>query len=532
MAALALAPGSYQASTPDKAAYLIDPTVISALDFSRTKTLEGYKVVLLADVPRLPSDSTALLANFVENGGGLLIAPGGRADAAFYNAWKSLDGKALLSSKLGAIAVAPANEPLRLSLDTFRHPALRVVSDEKQSDLGTAGIGRYWKFQEGEEEGAVVGGRMKNGEPFLTSRRVGMGQIVVLATSLDLSCGTLPLRQAFVPFLHELVYFLSGPSARDELNLEANWELVLRLSGEDEGFSGEGLQGEYFLAGDRRTPRHTRFDPAIQFDWKQGSPAPELPSDRFFVRWTGTLRAPVSGQYQLQAEADDVLQVFIDGRNVLRQSAKERARARPVWLDANRVYDFKAEYEEQTGNAMAILYWEPRGKPRQIIPPSAFRHSDQGHRNVLAEYAVEGPGTKPRKAIIEATTGGVAAKIQGDISAGLYLIQVPQADRAKFGKLMVEGSDTLPFTVNRDPAESRMEGFSKSDRSFLEQYLGMVYPGGADEVLQILQGKSFGEELWRPLAVAAMVLMLLEVALTRWISVSRRTGQEQAVSFG
>lgn len=533
LAALALAPGAYRraGNADEEISFLIDPLVVSAVDFSRMETLESYKVILLADVPRLPSNSLDLLRTFVESGGGLLLAPGERTDAAFYNAWKEPDGQVLLPARLASLEVAAGDEPQRPALETFRHPALRVVSEEKQSDLGTAGMTRHWKLDEEGIEGAVVGGRMRNGQPFLVTRRVGLGQIMVLATSLDLRAGTLPLRQAFVPFLHELVYFLAGP-ARDELNLEANWELVLHLSGEDEGFSGQGLQGEYFSAGDHRTPKHVRFDSSIQFDWKQGSPAPDVPADRFSVRWTGSLQAPASGRYHFEAEADDVMQVSIDGRNVLRQGLGEKPRSRPVWLDANRLHDLKVEYEETAGNATAILYWESQGKPRQIVPPSAFRHADRGSREVLAEYPVQGPGTKERRAVIEATPGGVAAKIQGDISAGLYFIQVPSSDRVKFGKLLAEGSDVLPFTVNRDPAESRMEAFSASERAFLQEHLGLVYPGAIEEVLQILQGKSFGEELWRPLTVAAMVLLLLEVALTRWISVSRRTGQEEAVSFG
>lgn len=532
MAALALAPGNARPKAPgEDQSFLIDPVTISAVEFARMKSLDGYKAVLLADVPRLPSDALRLLENFVELGGGLLLAPGDRADGAFYNTWKGPDGNLFLPARFGTLDVAPAREPLALALDTFRHPALRVVADEKQSDLGSVGLARHWKLDEEGIEGAVVGGRLRNGNPFLLTRRVGLGQVMLLASSLDLRGGTLPLRQAFVPFLHELVYFLSGP-ARDDLNLEANWELVLHLSGDDESFSGQGLQGEYFLGKDRRTPKLVRFDPSIQFDWKEGSPAPEIPADQFSVRWTGSILAPASGRYQFEADADDILQVFVDGRNVLRQGLGERPRSRPVWLDANREHDVKLEYEERKGNAMAVLYWQIQGKPRQIVPPSAFRHADQANRKVLAEYAVEGPGTKERRALLEATPGGVAARIQGDISAGLYLIRVPEADRSKFGKLIAEGSAVLPFTVNRDPAESRMEAFTSAQRAFLQQHLGIVYPDSAEGVLQILQGKSFGEELWRPLAVAAMLLLLLEVALTRWISVSRRTGQEEAIRFG
>jgi len=46
-----------------------------------------------------------------------------------------------------------------------------------------------------------------------------------------------------------------------------------------------------------------------------------------------------------------------------------------------------------------------------------------------------------------------------------------------------------------------------------------------------VRGEAFGRELWQILALAALVLLLLETALTRWIAIQRKTGEEGTVTF-
>ena len=98
-----------------------------------------------------------------------------------------------------------------------------------------------------------MGGRLNNGDAYLVARKLGIGHLIMLGSSLDLRAGNLPSRQAFVPFIHELVYFLANPGNFD-LNLDPKWELALNLAGNEHAFSGHGLRGEYF-AGNDRNPR-------------------------------------------------------------------------------------------------------------------------------------------------------------------------------------------------------------------------------------------------------------------------------------
>src|SRR5690606_3455658 len=93
-----------------------------------------------------------------------------------------------------------------------------------------ARFGKWWKLTiaakpqaagEGEGEAAeapnvVRAARLNTGDPLLVSRRLGRGEIVLFASSLDADWNTLPAQLDYVPFLHEVVFHLaSGLSARN-----------------------------------------------------------------------------------------------------------------------------------------------------------------------------------------------------------------------------------------------------------------------------------------------------------------------------
>ncbi|MBU6300084.1 MAG: BatA domain-containing protein [Verrucomicrobia bacterium] len=531
-ASLALAPGALASGPePEKMRFLVEPEVVPAQNLPVISFGE-YDAIILADVPRLPQEKAVLLQTYVAGGGGVLIATGPKAQADFYNGWLTANGQPWLPGRLKEAKIPDGSkDPVTAALDTFRHPALRLVADRDQSDLPSLNFSHYWRLEPEETAGAVVGGRLNNGDPWVISRREGAGQIVQLASSLDLRSGNLPSREAFLPLLHELVYFLANPR-RIELNLEPKWELALPLSGRGDAFAGNGVNGtyEHALSGSRLKPVN-RLDPAIQFTWREGAPADGIPAEDFKVRWTGKIQPPRSGNYRFEADADDSLEVSVDGRNVLR-SEEGRQRNREVWLEANRLHDFRADFRERTGRAMAVLYWSSDQLPRQIVPPSAFRSITTPKGGTpLATFQVEGPLGEIRKAQVTGSAEGAVAKIQGDVAAGLYRIRVPDADRLKVGELLAEDAKTIPFTVTRDPAESRLVPLSPADREFLGRYLGLLYPETVEEALQILTGKSFGEELWKPLAVGAFLFMLIESALARWIAASRRAGTGQKIHF-
>ena len=63
-------------------------------------------------------------------------------------------------------------------------------------------------------------------------------------------------------------------------------------------------------------PTYVRNDPAIDFNWGTGSPAPGIPNTNYSVRWTRTLDFE-SGDYRLYARSDDGIRVFVDDSLVI-----------------------------------------------------------------------------------------------------------------------------------------------------------------------------------------------------------------------
>jgi hypothetical protein len=90
----------------------------------------------------------------------------------------------------------------------------------------------------------------------------------------------------------------------------------------------------------------------------------------------------------------------------------------------------------------------------------------------------------------------------------------------------------LPIAVTRDTGESHFEAMNEDDLTLVRMRIDLLQPKSVEDMLGILQGKGFGREIWKLLAVAAFILFLLESILARWVSKSRRTAEDVRVDFG
>ncbi len=129
-----------------------------------------------------------------------------------------------------------------------------------------------------------------------------------------------------------------------------------------------GLKGEYFANNNLEgTPVLTRVDSTVDFEWGDGSPAPSLPQDNFSVRWTGTLRAPATGQFTLRTISDDGVKLYIDGRLLIDDWTAHAAETREciVNLERGKEYPVRLEYFERTGGAIVRLGWS--GGPNSLL---------------------------------------------------------------------------------------------------------------------------------------------------------------------
>jgi hypothetical protein len=194
--------------------FLINPTIVEASSIAAIADFSPYRVVILADVARLPAIVAERLAAFVRAGGGLLLAPGTRAEPAFYNAWQASSGELLLPAKLKE-RLYPKN-PLRLDLKSFTHPALRLVAQPDQSDARLGLVYAYWRMEADDPSAPIrVGGRFESKDPWLAERQLGRGFVLMIPMAFDRRDSNLSALKCFVPLIHEMVYYLAAPMLVD-----------------------------------------------------------------------------------------------------------------------------------------------------------------------------------------------------------------------------------------------------------------------------------------------------------------------------
>jgi beta-glucosidase len=134
------------------------------------------------------------------------------------------------------------------------------------------------------------------------------------------------------------------------------------LSCKIDGVKHQGLHGAYFnnITFDG-TPAFSRCDKGIQFQWTLFSPDPaRLTYDFWSVRWTGTIKAPVTGTVQIGIDGNDGYRIWLDGKLISDQWVKRTRGTTLVDVDLvkGREYDLKIEFYEPTGNAWFRLVWD------------------------------------------------------------------------------------------------------------------------------------------------------------------------------
>ena len=518
--ALALAPSAELVESNEASDnYLMEPKVLPAPEITTLKDLEKNKVVVLADVARLPGIMADRIAAYVANGGGLLILAGPRVDESFYNGW---DGPGGPVRPVDLVPVEADAEGIQPAPSTFDHETLVLFKDERNSDLGKASLSGF-RAVTGRRDGGSIAASYSNGEPFLAGRNYGKGRVLLATSGFDVRTGNLTTRQSFVPLVHELVTWLAGAGGV-KLNVDANWKPALALPG------GGGLKGTYFRALDQsRGIAIERIDPTIQFDWKDQQPHKGMNRDRFQIFWEGHLVPPVSGNYRFRMEVDDKATLKIDGRTVMRMVSTGKRDSGEVRLEAGTPVPISLSYQEEYSFASMKLFWQVPGQEMKIIPAQALLPlTGDREKEVVARSTALDPRGEERRVTVSVGRRGRSLELEGAAIPGLYQVKIPD-------QLGEEVEDLerpeVPMVVRRDVRESRLQPLEEDDKALIRKSIDLVEARNVTDLLAVLSGKGFGKELWKFLAIAAFFLLLLEVALARWISKSRRSGEDVKVEF-
>jgi len=153
--------------------------------------LRRTSLVVLNDVP-VTSPLARRLYKFVEQGGGLLMAAGGRA------AWpRDVD---LLPATIGNPVDRTRGDTARVGAIEFGHPVFEAFRAPRSGDFASVRVYGYRNL--GPATGAQVLARFDAGAPAVVERRVGAGRVLLWASSFDQSWTDLPLRSVFLPFVH------------------------------------------------------------------------------------------------------------------------------------------------------------------------------------------------------------------------------------------------------------------------------------------------------------------------------------------
>lgn len=118
-----------------------------------------------------------------------------------------------------------------------------------------------------------------------------------------------------------------------------------------------------------------RNDKQINFDWGTSKLGALLPADNVLVNWVGTVRVPTTGSYTFTSRSDDGFTLSVDGRIVVDDWSLHSARERSgtIRLEAGKEYAIYVAYYENTGSAVAQLYWSGPGIAKSIVPESALQ---------------------------------------------------------------------------------------------------------------------------------------------------------------
>ncbi len=135
-----------------------------------------------------------------------------------------------------------------------------------------------------------------------------------------------------------------------------------------------GITAEYYAGKNFEQLVLNRVDASIDFAW-DGSPAPAVPEDAFSVRWQGTIVPTATGTFDFITRSDDGVRLWLNGVLVIDNWTDhgETWDSATLNLTAGVPVTVKMEFYENTGGAMARLFWDGPGAPFVAVPASVFR---------------------------------------------------------------------------------------------------------------------------------------------------------------
>lgn len=145
------------------------------------------------------------------------------------------------------------------------------------------------------------------------------------------------------------------------------------------GENGDGLYGTYYLNDWQLTgSTSNRVDQTVNFISNVASPNPTtvwgmtgMNPEQYSIRWTGQVKAPVSGTFYFSTVTDDGTRLWINDDLVIDSWIPQAAtfyESVGISMTAGTKYNIKFEYYERGGGEQATLQWRYPSQGVQVIP--------------------------------------------------------------------------------------------------------------------------------------------------------------------
>lgn len=196
--------------------FIISPIIVTTTEFENYE-LKDIDVLMFCNVGTLSENKLQETLRYIRQGGHLIISSGEKVKPDVYNRLFLLKFN-LLPYKLQSV-IDTGSTPVKINTTDLHHPIFKVFEEEKRSSLESAEFRKYMKGDLATlQPSSQVIASFSSGDPFIAEHKLEKGSVLFFASTLDRDWTNLPSKPAFLPLLHQSIYYLS--TGLDEVRRE------------------------------------------------------------------------------------------------------------------------------------------------------------------------------------------------------------------------------------------------------------------------------------------------------------------------